>query len=457
MVHDYSPVKILEILQKHYTESIFVTDDSGNIIYVNDVACMRLGTTYDAIIGRNVQELMAEGLYSKSTVLQAMKSGKTEISAIYPNQNSSAVSQSIPIFDDENKLYAVVTINMSQERSKEWIDIISGEKEMNNRLQRELDYLRGYSKNTIIANSEVMQNVMRTIAAVAPTDSNVVILGESGTGKDVTARLIHDQSLRKDNAYIGVNCAAIPDNLLESELFGYEKGAFTGASASGKIGLFEAAKGGTIFLDEIGDMPLSLQAKLLRALENKEIRRVGGVKNIPLDVRIICATNANLLDLVKEKRFREDLYYRLNVFEIKLPPLRERKEDIIPLAEHFLRAQNEKTGEKKFLGALAMDTMLKHDWPGNIRELRNVVERIYVVSLGDELVFTPTPTADLEMFNAKPEVIIENIEYESLKQFTTAMERKYIQKILDENGGCVIKAAEKLKIHRSALYRKLQK
>lgn len=457
MVHDYSPEKILEILQKYYTESIFVTDDSANIVYANDAAAQRLGTTSESIIGRNVQELMAEGLYSKSTVLMAMQSGKTEISAIYPEQNNSIVSQSIPIFDEENKIYAVVTINMSQERSKEWNDIISGEKEMNNRLRRELDYLRGFSKNTIIVNSEAMQNVMRTIAAVAPTDSNVVVLGESGTGKDVIARLIHDQSERRDNSYIGINCAAIPDNLLESELFGYEKGAFTGALSAGKIGLFEAAKGGTIFLDEIGDMPLSLQAKLLRALENKEIRRVGGVKNIPIDVRIICATNANLMDLVKEKRFREDLYYRLNVFEMKLPPLRERKEDIIPLAEHFLRAQNEKSGGKKFLGALAMDTMLKHDWPGNIRELRNVVERIYVVSPGDELVFTPTPTADINEKTDEPEQIADAMEYESLKQFTDAMEQKYIQKVLKENGGCVSKTAEKLKIHRSVLYRKLQK
>lgn len=457
MVHDYSPEKILEILQKYYTESIFVTDDSANIIYANDAAAQRLGTTSESIVGRNVQELMAEGLYSKSTVLMAMQSGKTEISSIYPEHNNSIVSQSIPIFDEENKIYAIVTINMSQERSKEWNDIILGEKEMNDRLRRELDYLRGFSNNAIIVDSEAMQKVMRTIAAVAPTDSNVVVLGESGTGKDVIARLIHDHSERKDNSYIGINCAAIPDNLLESELFGYEKGAFTGALSAGKIGLFEAAKGGTIFLDEIGDMPLSLQAKLLRALENKEIRRVGGVKNIPIDVRIICATNANLMELVKEKRFREDLYYRLNVFEIKLPPLRERKEDIIPLAEHFLRAQNEKCGGKKFLGALAVDTMLKHDWPGNIRELRNVVERIYVVSPGDELVFTPTPTADINEKVDGDEQIAEAMEYESLKQFTDAMEQRYIQKVLKENGGCVSKTADKLKIHRSVLYRKLQK
>lgn len=455
--HDYNPEKILEILRKYYTESIFVTDDAANIVYANDAAASRLGTTSEAIIGRNVHDLMAEGLYSKSTVLMAMKSGKTEISALYPEQGNSIVSQSIPVFDEENKIYAVVTINMSHEHSKEWNDIILGEKEINRRLARELDYLRKSSKNTIVVNSESMQNVMRTIAAVAPTDSNVVVLGESGTGKDVMSRLIHDQSERCKNSYIGVNCAAIPDNLLESELFGYEKGAFTGALSAGKIGLFEAAKGGTIFLDEIGDMPLSLQAKLLRALENKEIRRIGGVKNIPIDVRIICATNANLMDLVKEKRFREDLYYRLNVFEIKLPPLRERKEDIIPLAEHFLRALNEKSGEKKFLGALAVDTMLKHDWPGNIRELRNVVERIFVVSPGDELVFTPTPTADLMNLTRKHEPVLDEMEYESLKQFTDAMEQKYIEKILQENGGSMSRAAEKLKIHRSVLYRKLQK
>lgn len=455
--HDYSPEGILKILEKYYTESIFVTDDKANIIYVNDVASKRLGSTSEEILGRNVQELMAEGLYSRSTVLMAMESGNTEIGALYPDQKNSIVSQSIPVFDEENNIYAVVTINMSHEHSKEWNAIISGEKEINRRLRRELDHLRVKSRSTIVANSPAMQAVLRMINAVAPTDSNVVVLGESGTGKDMISRLIHDQSERSENAYISINCAAIPDNLLESELFGYEKGAFTGALSGGKIGLFEAAKGGTIFLDEIGDMPLSLQAKLLRALENKEIRRVGGVKNIPIDVRIICATNANLMELVKEKRFREDLYYRLNVFEIKLPPLRERKEDIIPLAEFFIRAQNEKRGEKKFLGALAMDTMLKHNWPGNIRELRNVVERIFVVSPGDELVFTPTPTADINESAEEKGLAAEYMDYGSLKEFTEAMEQKYIQKVLKENGGSINKTAEKLKIHRSVLYRKLHK
>ena len=185
------------------------------------------------------------------------------------------------------------------------------------KLRRRLDHLRLQEHGSMVVNSPVMKSIMQTIHAIAPTDSNVVILGESGTGKDMMAKYIHELSDRADKAFISINCAAIPDQLLESELFGYEAGAFSGALSKGKIGLFEAASGGAIFLDEIGDMPLNLQSKLLRALENREIRRVGGVKNIPVDVRIISATNINLESMVKEKQFREDLYYRLNVFLIK--------------------------------------------------------------------------------------------------------------------------------------------
>ena len=325
------------------------------------------------------------------------------------------------------------------------------------RMQRELDYLRLKDHNKLIAYSPSMKRVLQTIEAIAPTDSNVVILGESGTGKDMMARYIHENSLRSDAAFISINCAAIPEQLLESELFGYEAGAFTGALSKGKIGLFEAASGGTIFLDEIGDMPLALQSKLLRALENREIRRVGGVKNIPIDVRIICATNVNLENMVAEKQFREDLFYRLSVFVIQLPPLYERKEDIIPLAENFLYSLNEKYDAHKTLAPISIETMMNHRWPGNIRELRNVMERIFVVSPGDELIFTPTPTAGYAKEVLETGAFHGMDVASDLKEFVTLAERWYIDKTLEQCGGRMGEAAEKLGIHRSALYRKLHK
>ncbi|MCI6854282.1 MAG: sigma 54-interacting transcriptional regulator [Firmicutes bacterium] len=233
--------------------------------------------------------------------------------------------------------------------------------------------------------------------------------------------------------------------------------AFTGALSKGKIGLFEAASGGTIFLDEIGEMPLTLQSKLLRALENHEIRRVGGVKNIPIDARIICATNARLQDMIKEKTFREDLYYRLSVFTLNLPPLRDRKEDIIPLAEVFLKKLNQKYGTDKIFADISIDTMKRHNWPGNIRELRNVVERIFVVSKGRELIFTPTPTADLEQIPGETSPLVNVGEYGSLKEYMDEMERLYIAQVMDECNGSVNETAKRLGIHRSVLYRKTHK
>ena len=270
-------------------------------------------------------------------------------------------------------------------------------------------------------------------------------------------RYIHYHSGRSDKAFISINCAALPEQLLESELFGYEAGAFTGALSKGKIGLFEAASGGTIFLDEIGEMPITLQSKLLRALENHEIRRVGGVKNIPIDTRVICATNANLEEMIAEKTFRGDLYYRLSVFTLHLPPLRERAEDIVPLAEVFLKKLNRKYGTDKVLADVSIDTMKRHNWPGNIRELRNVVERIFVVSKGRELIFTPTPTADIEDISGESMQHLNTREYDSLKEYMDEMERLYIAKVMEECNGSVSETAKRLGIHRSVLYRKTHK
>ncbi len=240
---------------------------------------------------------------------------------------------------------------------------------------------RNISMEGVVGVSEKINTLLEMVKKVAQTDSTVLILGESGTGKSLIAKKIHILSDRKENPFITINCAAIPENLLEAELFGYEKGAFTGA-VSRKKGKFELADGGTVFLDEIGDMPLSLQAKLLRVLQDKEVERLGGDKTIKVDVRIIAATNKNLEELVREGKFREDLYYRLNVVPIHLPPLRERKEDIPLLAEHFLEKFNRKYSKSVRLSPEAVRALMEYPWHGNVRELENIVERLVIMNEG---------------------------------------------------------------------------
>ncbi len=237
----------------------------------------------------------------------------------------------------------------------------------------------------IIGRSDPMKVVYRLIEKAAGTESNILILGESGTGKELVAEAVHSSSNRKDMPFLAINCAALPENLLESELFGYEKGAFTGA-VQRKLGKFEIANGGTIFLDEIGDMSLPIQAKLLRVLQNKEIFRLGGNQGIRVDSRVIAATNRDLETMVREKAFREDLYYRLNVFPIKVPPLRYRKEDIPELVNHFI-----KNSALVAVDRFALNKLMEHDWPGNIRELQNVIERASIMS---DAVITPEHLPD---------------------------------------------------------------
>lgn len=238
-------------------------------------------------------------------------------------------------------------------------------------------------ESNFIVKSAKMRDLLDMVIRVAQADSIVLITGESGTGKELIASIIHNNSQRKDKQFIKINCGAIPATLLESELFGYEAGAFTGAKKSGKSGYFELADGGTLFLDEIGDLPYNLQVKLLRVLQNHEFNRVGGEKSVKVDVRVIAATNQNLLEKVRSKEFREDLYYRLNVIPVHIPPLRERKEEIPVLVMHFLEVFNRKYKLNRRITPQAIDVFMDYDWPGNIRELENLIERLVVTSNND--------------------------------------------------------------------------
>lgn len=315
-----------------------------------------------------------------------------------------------------------------------------------------------YRFEHFIAESPAMRHVCDMIAKVAPTAATVLINGESGTGKEVVAKTIHQNSTRAGRPLVAVNCAAIPEQLLESELFGHVKGSFTGAVAD-KIGLFEAANGGTLFLDEISSMPLMLQGKLLRALQEREIRRVGGIDDIPVDVRVIAASNTNLEEAVVKGEFRSDLYYRFAVITLDIPPLRQRVEDIVPLVRHFIRRE---LGEAESLPEIAPDAraaLEAYDWPGNVRELENAIRHALTFrAAGANITGDLLPPKIVEhrpaaVNGARPAG--DDDAASSLKNFLKRKEREYIEQILNANGGDKGKAAETLKVNLSTLYRKL--
>ena len=323
-------------------------------------------------------------------------------------------------------------------------------------LRREVTHLRRevykeYSFHQILGKSRPMQEVFELIRRVADSPSNLLITGESGTGKELVAKAIHYNSDRRDRPFVAVNSAAIPEQLLESELFGHMRGAFTDAKAD-RPGLFEEAQKGTLFLDEISELPLMLQAKLLRAIQEREIRRVGSTKSIPVDVRIIAATNLNLADEVKAKHFREDLYYRLNVIEIRLPPLRDRRDDIPLLVETFLH-KCAKANRKPLQGISesSLALLIDYSWPGNVRELENIIERAVTLARGEKIMPVDLP-ATVQGSRGDRRVLDDAAERTLPLQ---EVEWEYIKKILEKTGGNKYQAAQALGIDRKTLYRKL--
>ncbi|MDQ7032393.1 MAG: sigma-54 dependent transcriptional regulator [Desulfonauticus sp.] len=319
----------------------------------------------------------------------------------------------------------------------------------------------------ILGNSPALKQIFRILEKVAPTDTTVLVTGESGTGKELIVRALHKNSLRKDKPFVPVNCGAIPKELLESELFGHEKGAFTHAIRS-RAGRFELANGGTIFLDEIGELELSLQVKILRVIQEKEFERVGSNQTRKVDVRIIAATNRDLEEEVKKGNFREDLFYRLNVIPIHLPPLRERGEDILLLAEHFLKKFcQQKKGPMLSFAPETKQILLNYSWPGNVRELENIMERISILCEGKEVTPADLPS---KMLNTSKQVKPERQEKFhfpsikdlqdlnlSLKDFLEEIENRLIIEALEQCGGVKNKAAQLLGIKRTTLIEKIKK
>ncbi|MFZ5997210.1 MAG: sigma-54-dependent transcriptional regulator [Nitrospirota bacterium] len=317
-------------------------------------------------------------------------------------------------------------------------------REENIRLKKDLS--RCYCSPNIIGESEKMKRIFSLVDKVSASESTVLILGESGTGKELIATTIHYQSKRKDKSLIKVNCAALPESLIESELFGHEKGAFTGAIKR-KPGRFELASGGTIFLDEIGDLPPAAQSKLLRVLQEKSVERIGGTETITVDVRVIAATNKNLEEEVKNGRFREDLYYRLNVIPITIPPLRERREDIPYLIDHFMNKCKSKRQSAVRFSKEALDTLMNYDYPGNVRELENILERCVTLSASDTIGREDLPASLLKDAHLRKHLTLSDV--------TAEAEKEHISRVLKEAGGNKTKASEMLGISRKTLWEKM--
>jgi DNA-binding NtrC family response regulator len=310
--------------------------------------------------------------------------------------------------------------------------------------------------NCLVGDAEPMRKVYKLIEKVARTDSTVLITGESGTGKELVAKSLHSASSRFEQPFITINCTAMPESLLESELFGYKKGAFTGAN-SNKKGLFEAADKGTIFLDEIGSIPMNMQMKLLRVLQEKEIRQVGGTEDIKIDVRVVAATNEDLAKKIKEQTFREDLFYRLSVIPIELPPLAERKEDIPQLVNYFISQYNKENLRQIEISTQAIKLLIQHSWPGNVRELENTIKRAATLCDNNRIEVTDLPGLDIDSSESSVQPIAKDSSDErpSLKKYMKNVEISYLKAVVEECNGDKEMAAEKLGVSLATLYRKI--
>lgn len=419
------PYEWLEDIVNILAECLVVVDREGIIRYMNSAYCDFLGTTQEQVLGKPVQDVI-----ENTRMHIVVKTGKAEVGAVHPINGSEMVANRHPLYVNNELVGAVGTVMFRN--PQEWMDY----SQKIQPLMEELKYYKAefekelrskYTFNNLIGLHSKFIEAKRLAERVSVSQSAVLLIGESGTGKELFAHAIHHTSQRGHAPFVRVNCASIPEHLLESELFGYEEGAFTGAKKGGKKGKFELANRGTIFLDEIGDMPLSMQTKLLRVLQEKEIERVGGQVPISLDVRIIAATHRNLEEMVREGTFRQDLYYRLNVMKIEIPPLRGRKEDIPAISQILLKKLQRKFYRKGLeISSEVEKRFLQHTWPGNIRELENVLERAVNVMDGKVIRLEYLP---LYLQEGKE-------QGGSIKETTEAALHQVKETLQDDDGSC---------------------
>lgn len=431
-------------------DAVFIDDKYGNTQWINRACELLYEVKREDIIGKSIDELEKDGIFSPSVAKLVFKN-KEQATILHSNKSGKKIlTTGTPILDNEGNIYKVIST------SRDVTELVYLRDQLED-IQNKLGELREEQLESIgnlIIKSEKMKEVAFLAKRLAQIDSTVLITGESGVGKGEIAKYIHMSGYRKDMPFVKVNCGAIPESLLESELFGYEHGAFTGSKKQGKIGMFQLAQHGTIFLDEISELPLNLQVKLLHVIQDKEIKQVGGLKSISIDVRIIAATNRDLLAMVREKKFREDLYYRLNVIPIHIRSLKERTEDIIPLIRYFMEKFNKKFGVEKRMDPNTLALLIKYSWPGNVRELENIIERLIIITQGDTILPQNLPNFIIDKVDGSADIAIPSAL--NLKAATEELERQILLNAIKKYK-TTREVAKALKVSQPTIVRKMNR
>ena len=432
------------------SDSVLICDVRGKVLYYQDYNDQINMIRDEEAVGRSIYELYPFFKRDDFTTFRAIDQKKPILNELQLFEVNGvprkSLNSSYPLINETGVLGCMT---------------LSVELTDNSHRQKKMRLLSKYNFEDIITQNRKFKESFETLKRIAATDASVLIYGETGTGKEVFASAIHEFSNKSKHNFVKINCAAIPNELLESELFGYEQGAFSGALSTGKVGKFEYAQNGTLLLDEIGDMPFHLQAKLLRAIQEKEFEKVGGLKTIPFNARIICTTNQNIHELIKQQKFRQDLYYRINVIELYIPPLRERKEDIRPLCRYFIDKTNRENGLSIVdISPKALDLLIQYDWPGNVRELRHNVERACFIRGAGMLEYEHFRQIKERMSQnnvQEVETALNGPEILTLEQVRAHAEIEEIKKALLLSKGNKSQAAKLLGVDRTILYDKMKK
>lgn len=433
------------------SDAVMISDADTTIVYVNKAYETILGTSAEKAIGKKLRDLEPNAV-----AVEVTDTGKAShnIEDYLRTVDVHTVGMSFPIYH-HHKIVGSFSIFNDVSEVERLKKELHRTREVTQYYQHELEKKHlPQSFSEYVYSDQKIKDLLFLASKVAKTDATVLIRGESGVGKEVLARAVYKESKRYKMPFIKVNCASIPESLLESELFGYEEGAFTGARRGGKLGKFELAQGGTIFLDEIGDMTYCMQAKILRVLQEKELERVGGTKTVSLDIRVIAATNKDLESMIKEGTFRRDLYYRLNVVPLNIPPLRERKDDIMLLSRTILEKLNRHTGDTVSLSSDVIKLLQQYNWPGNIRELQNVLEHANIIRTGEQIEVKDLPKYILP---SDYKLEVKNLETFNLKTNIEMLEKELIEEALLRNHNNRSKTINELGISRRAFYEKLNK
>jgi PAS domain S-box-containing protein len=460
------------------SEGIYITDRQGLTLRVNRMYERMTGLKKSVLEGRNVETLKDSGIFDTILNPSIVETKKPDTKIQTDRRGKKLVLSGYPILAENGEVALVVTFVRDTSLMAQLREQIVNQRKLLEKYRTNVQYINFDSdqKRPLIAKSPAMSKLIRNIENLAGTDATILLQGETGVGKDIFARRIHRKSTRSDKPFVKVDCPTIPESLFESELFGYEPGAFSGAHAKGKLGFLEMADKGTLFLDEIGELPIPMQAKLLRVLQDREIIRVGSTKTRKVDVRVVSATNRDLEEEVKQGRFRGDLFYRLRVIVVKIPPLRERHEDILPLAEHFMEKFTHKYKKLIQFSPDILPAFHAYHWPGNVREMENLIQSLVITNRSRIIEASALPSAlvpqskdacqqDVEPAESAPDPMEEVLELaglmeeidsgtKSLKSIMNEIERRIITYALPRHDSYT-KLAERFKVNRSTLFRKL--